>query len=128
MTLALCASLAVHGTLATVLWVDAARAERINSSLVHRPAHKDNAPIIIIEPDDVFGSDKGRGNAPNSFVSDKTLKAPFASHPQAFLSRDPEGPGRVGNLPTPNTLAPGEMPPSEGAAQLHSRSLSKIGC
>src|SRR4051812_29412651 len=71
----------------------------------------DNDVALIFDPritDTALGESTGTGHATDAVKDDKPLEAMLASQDQAFLSRDPEGPGKVGNEPSPSTQLPGE--------------------
>ena len=57
---------------------------------------------------DLIGDMKGKGIGTHDAEGDQPLKAREADADQPFLSRDPRGPGRVGNDPSPSLVPPGE--------------------
>lgn len=56
-----------------------------------------------------FGEANGKGTSINSFNSDKPFQGRLGDQDQAWLSRDPAGPGRMPPVPSPFTGLPGEM-------------------
>lgn len=86
------------------------------------------------DPDSAFGLADGVGDAPHELAADRPLQAPWAPHEQALLSRDPAGPGRIGDLPTMNLIPPGrpapaprDHPPPQPQAIASSDELSGVG-
>ncbi len=74
---------------------------------------------IYISPADAsleFGAADGHGNAPNASPGDLPMLSRDGDQSQAFLSRDPVGPGHVGDDPSmsvlPHVVSP--TPPSPG--------------
>src|ERR1700684_1210518 len=63
--------------------------------------------IALFPPEEDQTPDMGEANAKgigsNKSVGEQPLLAPEADEDQAFLSRDPRGPGRVGDRPAENT-------------------------
>jgi TonB family protein len=58
--------------------------------------------------DTILGDAEGKGDAADVSPGDEPMQAALAPQAQAFLSRDPEGPGRVGQDPSMSTQIPGE--------------------
>lgn len=69
---------------------------------------------FIVNRSASLGSRDGIGFASNASQGERQLEAPFAPTDQAFLSRDPIGRGRVGNLPS-MALAPAVEDSGESA-------------
>src|SRR4051812_41997334 len=70
-----------------------------------RPAKP--AAIFIEEPKDAsleFGAATGHGNAANDRPGDEPMLGRDADQTQAFLSRDPQGTGHVGDDPSMSVL------------------------
>jgi TonB family protein len=106
LTIALCASLVVHGAIATGL---TAQYARYLSKIYLTGTGRDSiGSSVAVEPEDPFGKERGAGDAIADFKSDRTLMGREGPVPQAFLSRDARGFGRVGVDPSVNTLPPGE--------------------
>lgn len=119
-TVALCISLSMHG-FALIALIQ--QRNRDLTALIAQPPlalPHDNGPIFIPEPpppparaqnDDnsEWGDAQGRGYAMNSSPTEgPALQAKEGPDDQAFLSRDPEGPGRVGNPPSPSLEPAGQ--------------------
>ena len=66
------------------------------------------APQEVPIRDTILGEAGGKGDAADASTGDEPLQAKMAPQGQAFLSRDPEGPGRVGDDPSMSTQIPGE--------------------
>src|SRR6185437_7685327 len=69
------------------------------------PPSKQSLPVsaIYIAPHDAsleFGAADGHGNAANAAPGDLPMLGRDGDQTQAFLSRDPVGPGRVGDDPS----------------------------
>lgn len=80
------------------------------------------AAIFIDDSKDAsmgFGDPTGSGDAANSSPGETPMAGRDADQTQAFLSRDPQGPGRVGDDPSmsvlPQTSAAAPTPPSAAA-------------
>src|SRR5581483_11501850 len=72
-----------------------------------------DSPIFLDEPappmpDTQLGSADGKGDAADAMDGDEPMQAREGPQAQAFLSRDPEGPGKVGQEPSMSTQMPGE--------------------
>jgi len=86
-------------------------------------------PIFVAQappniPDTILGDTSGKGDAADAMEGDEPMQARQGPQGQAFLSRDPEGPGKVGSPPSMSTMIPGEngngddgAPAMFGAAQ-----------
>jgi len=59
-------------------------------------------------PDTALGVKDGTGTAIDPAEGEHPLEAPLASQDQQFLSRDPQGAGKVGDEPSPSILPPGD--------------------
>src|SRR5581483_9654315 len=126
LTIALCASLVAHGLGVRGLIEFANR--QMGDGYVYQSGYgpgqaKDDHAIFVAEApptDDDMGERHGTGDAANSIESDKTFQAEEADQVQAFLSRDPEGPGKIGNKPSMSLLNPGDngggAPPGQTGA------------
>jgi hypothetical protein len=76
-------------------------------------ADANSAPI----PDTTLGDADGKGDAADQMPGDEPMQAKQGPQAQAFLSRDPEGPGKTGQDPSMSTAIPGENGSGdEGAA------------
>lgn len=125
-TIALCASLVAHGLGVRGLVEFANR--QMGDGYVYQSGYgpgdaKDDRAVSVAQipaTDDDMGERHGTGDAANSIDSDKTFQAQEADQVQAFLSRDPEGPGQIGNKPSMSLLNPGEngdgAPPGQPGA------------
>src|SRR5213075_709089 len=71
------------------------------------PKVKPKPPEVEQFPD-LVGDMRGKGIGTHDAAGDQPLKAREADADQPFLSRDPRGPGRVGNDPSPSLVPPGE--------------------
>jgi TonB family protein len=98
-TVALCASLMMHGVLAAALiWVWVSQMDEVKwwPALGGRLADED--PIVM--PDRKFGESGGKGEAANALVMESELFAGrLGTQDQAPLSRDPIGNGEVPDAP-----------------------------
>jgi TonB family protein len=107
LTVALCASLLFHGLLAVGL------AWSYGKQRIYLPGvEHEGIAIAAVDPDSIFGKADGAGNAANAMDLDREMLGRQAPSVQAFLSKDPAGPGKVGVEPTMNVLPEGD----EGAA------------
>src|SRR5690348_12411455 len=91
LTIALCVSLVVHGLLCWSMISAYAAEERVFITRAQRQIPSTNA----FESEPIFGESKGQGAAPNSWEASELFSARLGDQPQAFLSRDPVGPGKV---------------------------------
>ncbi|HEX8522173.1 MAG TPA: hypothetical protein VF669_07945 [Tepidisphaeraceae bacterium] len=107
LTLALCASLLVHGAISFALIKQATKITFLTAAHQSSSSRAITLTVAPEEPDDAFGRDRGRGRGANEYDSDQVLKGHQAPTPQAFLSRDPISLGQINNDPTMNTLPPG---------------------
>lgn len=58
--------------------------------------------------DTILGDPNGHGDATDASPGDEPMEARIGPETQAFMSRDPEGPGKIGEPPSPSTAIPGE--------------------
>src|SRR6185436_17746249 len=66
------------------------------------------APIFVELPevpqrDTLLGDANGKGDATDSQAGETPMESMLGGNAQAFLSRDPEGPGRPGDEPSMST-------------------------
>jgi TonB family protein len=109
-TIALCASLAAHA--AFIDW----RADRYVAD--HTPIRLGGYAVMAmphapqlspLEPDEVgLGEANGTGHATDASPGETEMQARKGEQDQSFLSRDPEGPGKVGDAPSQSLVPPGE--------------------
>lgn len=99
LTIALCASLLAHGVLALVTF-EGARRQLTDVRLPGFP--RQAADMIHVDALDTarLGGVANEGLSPNASPGEETIRAKDAPSDQALLSRDPQGPGRVGDLPS----------------------------
>jgi TonB family protein len=107
MTVAMCASLLVHGAIAIGMLRRYAR-DRIYIPAAARPELSSIIPVAAGDPDTIFGAADGRGNAANAFDDAGLFAGRLGDQEQAFLSRDPVGPGKIGDEPSDNVLPQGD--------------------
>jgi TonB family protein len=96
--------------------------ERLAPAMVKTPAEEklpeleetELTPLPVVKPEptmlkSVFGESEGAGESANSSEGEDALRAKKAApEVQAFLSRDPNGPGRVGEEPSMSRAAVGD--------------------
>jgi TonB family protein len=113
-TLSLCASLIVHGLLCVVMIQQYVRGARS----IYLPSTVQRVAVAISTPDGtpLFGTNAGKSNSPNEATGEEALRATFAPHDQAWLSRDPAGPGKIGP-PTMNLVPPVDGAPAAAPQQ-----------
>jgi TonB family protein len=125
LTIALCASLLAHGLLALITF-EGARRQLAAIRLPGYPRQSSDtiaaaAPLVGIR----LGGLSDDGLSPNASPGREGLRAKEAPGDQALLSRDPQGPGRVGDLPSfslvPQTDGPAvDAAPAAAAAVMRS--------
>jgi TonB family protein len=104
LTVALCLSLLAHGLLAFVgFHIYANRAGRIALAGFDRQQPQ---LTVQVDPDSIFGDADGAGASANRFAADQVLLGRQAPDPQALLSRDPAGAGKIGDSPSMSLLPP----------------------
>ncbi len=123
LTIALSASLIVHGAVTAALTLQ--YANRLEKILVPGLRHASILTPPPAEPEDPFGKDHATGNAIADFKSDLQLKGHEAPIPQAFLSRDARGVGAIGVDPSANVLPPGENGDGAPAAKSLANALKQ---
>ena len=99
LTTALCLSLLAHGVLAYITFEGA----RLQMATIRLPGFpREPADVIEADPIDTsrLGGESNDGLSPNASPGEETLRAKEAPSDQALLSRDPQGPGRIGDLPS----------------------------
>ena len=99
LTIALSASLLAHGLLALITFEGA----RLQMATIRLPGFpRDNPDVIEADPPDTanLGGAANDGFSPNASPGKETIRAKDAPSDQALLSRDPQGPGRIGDLPS----------------------------
>jgi TonB family protein len=109
LTIALCASLLVHGVLALVTFEGARR----QLASIRIPGYPRPTPDMIeADPIDAIrlGGATNDGLSPNASPGREISRAKDAPGDQALLSRDPQGPGRVGDLPSFTLVPPTDGP------------------
>ena len=127
-TIAFCASLLVHAALllaasevyvrTTAVWFAGFPRDMIAANVA-----PGDDQIISRFPE--FGERDAIGYATNSSPGREELQAPRAPSDQALLSRDPIGPGKVGNEPSMSTLPEGGgIPADPGDATLQAAAPS----
>lgn len=113
LTIALCASLVVHGLLCWSMISAYAAEERVFIT----KAQRQSPSTKTVEPDPIFGELKGQGSAPNSWDTAELFSAKLGDQSQAFLSRDPVGPGKKSETKPPKTSCPkGKVAMAKNAA------------
>src|SRR5262245_25474703 len=117
-TIALCASLVVHAGISLTMSESYVREfGRIwlpgfgRASL----AEVDVPQMAMFRPEDDprfrLGESDATGTAIDSSAGDQPMLAPQGLQDQPFLSRDPIGPGKIGDPPTESTALPGDGQP-----------------
>src|SRR5688500_7240315 len=99
LTIALSASLLAHGLLALITFAGA----RLQMATIRLPGYpRENPDVIEVDPPDTanLGGAANDGFSPNSSPGKETIRAKDAPRDQALLRRDPQGPGRIGDLPS----------------------------
>jgi TonB family protein len=138
-TIAFCASLAVHAFVAVTAidqYVDAkiylpgfdrSRLAESTSDRILIPLNEP-APAQAPQPDEELGRSDGTGTAIDDSPGELPLIARKGPQDQAFLSRDPAGPGRMHSELSDSTLPPGAAampapptPVSESPSDLQTR-------
>jgi len=122
-SIALCVSLALH---AAILWTFVRamirnpiwmagwdRSARVEDADDARPVFVDPRTQM---PDTLLGASDGKGRAIDPSEGDTPLEARKGDQDQQFLSRDPEGAGKIGAEPSPSVLPPGEDSPPVSAS------------
>ena len=112
LTIALCASLLAHGALALVTFEGARR----QMATIRLPGFPRDLPEQIpADPPDTanLGTDTNDGLSPNASPGKETIRAKDAPSDQALLSRDPQGPGRVGGPPSFSLVPQADEPMAE---------------
>jgi TonB family protein len=113
LTIALCASLVAHGILALATFEGARR----QLAAIRLPGNPRDLIQVDTTPDAVrLGGLVDEGLAPNASPGDDGLRARRAPVDQALLSRDPRGPGRIGDLPSDSLVPPTDGPTVDGTA------------
>jgi hypothetical protein len=113
-TYAFCASLAVHAAIVHALAISYVHA----FGTIYLPGfsaseNPNPTAVVAIRPpsadaqDTPLGELNGTGNSIDPMEGDQPHEAPHAEQSQMFLSRDPAGPGTVGNLPSMSVLPEG---------------------
>jgi len=118
LTIALCASIIAHGILALATFeISRRQLSDIRLPGFQRQAHNDDVITIDDELSYLrFGTTTNTGLSPNASDGDESLRAKEAPSDQALLSRDPRGPGRIGDLPSPSLLPQEDGPTVDGTA------------
>ena len=114
LTIALCASLLAHGLLALVTFEGA----RLQMATIRLPGFPRDIPDVIeADPPDTanLGGAANDGFSPNASPGKETIRAKDAPSDQALLSRDPQGPGRIGDLPSFSLVPPTDEPSAAAA-------------
>jgi TonB family protein len=110
--ISLAASLALHGMLAVMILRQSSPAGAV---VMPAPRAAPTPPQIYIDehPDasEAFGLADGAGKAANEAPGDQPMIARHGDQAQAFLSRDPVGPGSVGDDPSMSVLPKVSTPP-----------------
>jgi hypothetical protein len=114
-SIALCVSLALH---AAIVWTFVRaminnpiwlagwdRAARVEDADDARPVFVDPQTRL---PDTMLGAMDGKAHAIDPSDGETPLEARKGDQDQQFLSRDPEGPGKIGAEPSPSVLPPSE--------------------
>jgi TonB family protein len=111
-SIGVCASVAVHVGIALLVIMIFVR--DFDAAGIHLPplpgnhAARGENPLLVREDDDEFGAAKGRGYAINASPGDEILHARQGHQDQAWLSRDPVGPGKkMPEEPSMSTALPG---------------------
>ncbi len=99
LTIALCASLLAHGALALITF-EGARRQLGDIRLPGFPRQPPDMIEVDLPDTARLGGLANDGLAPNASPGDETIRAKDTPADQAMLSRDPEGPGRIGDLPS----------------------------
>lgn len=115
-TTALCVSLVVHAGLSLAITESYVRefGKHIWLPALSRPSVQETVTpqLAMLQPDEDprrrLGDSDASGYAIDSSPGDEQLLARQGSQDQAFLSRDPVGPGKVGDPPTESLIPPGE--------------------
>lgn len=125
LTTALCASLVAHAVLALATLEGAAR----QSSLIRLPGHPREArELITVDAPRAarLGGLTDLGSAPNASPGDEELRAKAAPGDQALLSRDPRGPGHIGDLPSESLMRPTDGPTVDAAPAVGAREPAPV--
>ncbi len=99
LTTALCLSLLAHGGLAYITFEGA----RLQMATIRLPGfQRERGDVIEADPPDTarLGGASNDGFSPNSSPGQETIRAREAPGDQALLSRDPQGHGRIGDMPS----------------------------
>lgn len=101
-------SITIHALLFAAAVHEYVGANRLpNLPALDAPVPPQVKPILIplpkIDPDEQLGESNGTGNATDASPADETLQARKGEQNQAFLSRDPAGPGATHQPPSNNT-------------------------
>jgi TonB family protein len=122
LTVALCLSMALHALVGVGAAERYVRATRV--WLPGFPVETETAAPIYVSaephPEDVklrLGENGSTGTAIDSSPGNEPQVARSGFQDQPFLSRDPVGPGRVGDPPTKSTALPGDGGAEESPAQ-----------
>lgn len=104
LTIALCASLIAHGVLAFIT-LEGARRQLASIRLPGFPRQTSDTIEVDHFATARLGGATNDGLAPNASPGEETIRAKDASQDQALLSRDPRGPGRIGDMPSDSLVA-----------------------
>jgi TonB family protein len=109
LTIALCASLMAHAALALITFEGARR----QLATIRLPGYpRSAADTIEADPTDAIrlGGLRNEGLSPNATPGEESSRAKEAPGDQALLSRDPVGPGRIGDPPSFSMIPPTDGP------------------
>ncbi|MGB7157053.1 MAG: TonB family protein [Tepidisphaeraceae bacterium] len=116
LTIALCASIIAHGLLAYATFEISTR-QLADIRLPGYPRAAQDDFIEVDQPNSPrLGTMDNSGLAPNASDGKESLRAREAPNDQALLSRDPQGPGRIGDLPSMSLVPQEDGPTVEGSA------------
>ena len=109
LTIALCASLLAHGVLALVTF-EGARRQLASIWLPGYPRTSEDMIEADVPAAIRLGGLEDKGLSPNASPGEESARAKDAPSDQALLSRDPVGPGRIGDLPSFSMIPPTDGP------------------
>jgi hypothetical protein len=75
-------------------------------SEILEPIYVDAPPPQL--PDTMLGDSAGKGDAADATAGDAPMESRLGKQVQSFMSRDPEGPGKIDQDPSMSTQIPGE--------------------
>ncbi len=111
LTVALCLSLLLHALLLAGVAEVYARKAGTHILLAGFPRQPISSALLVEAPDEDpmhrLGGDKGLGESIGASPGELPLLAPHGSQNQPFLSRDPIGPGNIGDDPSDSVLPVG---------------------